>query len=327
MPTAPGRSPRLVRATMDDVDFVDGPLATVVIPTYNERETICETVTQARHYLPFCEVLVVDDDSPDETWDLVSEQFGDIDRVRVLRRMKDHGLGPAVLDGIHEARADVCIVMDADGQHPPERLHDLWSGLLAGADVAIGSRWIGGGGAPKWSQRRRLISKGGALLARFSTARAWRISDPMSGFFAVRRSLVEDADDLDPDGFKILLEILSRCDVETVVEVPYQFQDRRAGESNLDGRETARYVRHMLGLSIDEAGRFDVDTIIVAASVFVGFMTYTPALTLGALFAIAVERAWDLGEDVAAIDVRRLPVREQTLDEHGQVAETDQQPA
>lgn len=312
---------------MDDVDFVDGPHVTVVVPTFNERETICETIREARHHLPFCEVLVVDDDSPDETWRLVREQFGDVDRVRVLRRTEDHGLGPAVLDGIHEARAGVCIVMDADGQHPPARLHDLWNGILAGADVAIGSRWIESGGAPKWSRRRRLVSKGGALLARLSTARAWRVSDPMSGFFAVDRDLVLEADDLDPEGFKILLEVLSKCDVETVAEVPYKFRPRRAGESNLDGRETVRYLRHMLGLSLDEAGRFDVDTIIVASSVFVGFMTYTPALTLGALFALAIERGWDLGEAMAAIDVHRLSGFGPTLDNHGEVADTDHPPA
>jgi dolichol-phosphate mannosyltransferase len=304
------------------------PDVTVVIPTYNEAETIVKTIDAVLMWLPDAEVLVVDDDSPDETWLVAEREFGLEKRVRVRRRQKNPSLGPAVLDGIHEARTDVCVVMDADGQHPPRRLPDLVAPLATGsADVAIGSRWLEGGGAPEWSRRRRLISEGGALLARFATARAWGVSDPMSGFFAVRRSLVENADDLDPDGFKILLEILSRCDVETVAEVPYQFEERRAGESNLDGRETARYVHHMLGLSLDEAGRFDVDTIIVTAAVFVGFMTYTPALTLGALFAIAVERAWDLGEDMAAIDVRRLPVREQPLDEHGQVAETDQQPA
>lgn len=288
---------------------------TIVIPTYNEAETIVDVVSQLTLVLvaetPFdYEVIVVDDDSPDWTWEIVDDHFRTDPDVRVVRRIGERGLATAVLDGFGKAEGDILVVMDADGQHPPENVPDLLIPFShEDVDVVVGSRFIDGGGIDGWTRSRQLISRAGTLLAELSVGRAWRISDPMSGFFAVRRNLIDDRlGALTPTGYKILLEVLATCDPELVIEVPYVFEERRAGESKLDGRETLRFLSHSLSMSAD-----DVD-VVDAALVSVGalFLLANPiplVISIG-IFAVAALRAAtrsgrDLGEQLSSIDVQR----------------------
>ncbi len=232
--------------------IVDESSVSVIIPTYNEADNIKQITTRVLDALPSyytTEVIIVDDDSPDRTWEIAEQAYRADGRVRVIRRTNEKGLSTAVTRGFQESRHEFCAVIDADLQHPPEKLSDLFSALADGADIAIGSRNVAGGGVENWPLHRHLVSKGATLFAQIGVPAARRVSDPMSGFFAVRRTLVSDVE-LTPRGYKILLEILAKCDYETVAEVPYLFHDRERGESKLTPTQYQRFVEHVLGLGI-----------------------------------------------------------------------------
>jgi dolichol-phosphate mannosyltransferase len=225
----------------------------VIIPTYNEAANIVRVVDRCLSAISGyrCEVIVVDDNSPDGTWRLVEEQYAGDDRVRVVRRTGDRGLATAVSRGFREASNEYCAVIDADLQHPPEKLPELIEALDSdpAVDVAIGSRHIANGGIENWSRARRIVSRGATVLARLGIPRVRSVSDPLSGFFAVRRSVIDDVA-LDPTGYKILLEILARCDCNRVAEVPYVFREREYGDSKLDGGEYVNFLKHILKLRL-----------------------------------------------------------------------------
>jgi dolichol-phosphate mannosyltransferase len=215
---------------------------TVVLPTYNERGSLTALHERLLGVLrtPPGEILVVDDSSPDGTAELV-EEFGRSGPFRVLRRATRMGLASAVIEGIAHARTDAIAVMDADGSHPPEAIPALVRPILAGeARFVLASRHLPGASSGGLSGSRRVLSRGAQVLARPLT----RVSDPMSGFFAFdRRSLAGVS--LSPVGYKIALEILVRCRPRPVVEVPYVFAPRLAGESKLGGDQVGEYLRHL----------------------------------------------------------------------------------
>jgi dolichol-phosphate mannosyltransferase len=227
----------------------------VIIPTYNERENIQSNIDRCSRALEAAgceyEIIVVDDDSPDRTWALVEEAYADDNHVRVFRRTEDRGLALSIVEGFHLASMDYCVVIDGDLQHPPEKIPELLAALDSGADIAIGSRHVEGGGMENWSRFRQIISKGATAIARRCLPSARGLSDPMSGLFAVRRPVVEGVE-LQPQGYKILLEILSKCDLDQIVEVGYIFRDRTAGESKLTAGQYQQFAEHVLGLSIGE---------------------------------------------------------------------------
>ncbi len=216
----------------------------VVVPTFNEAlniaalsEEICRALEGA-HLRG--EVIVVDDDSPDGTG-RIAEELGKRLPVRCIVRRGRRGLSSAVLEGFAASRARVCVVMDADGSHPVETLPELIRPVLEGtADITVGSRYMSGGGSEKWPLLRRVISRGAGLLA-LGVA---RLSDPTSGFMAVRRDLLEGLA-LDPVGWKIVLEIVVKARAARVREVPILFRDRRAGESKLSAKAQLQYLQHL----------------------------------------------------------------------------------
>jgi len=225
-----------------DPDVAGLPAFTVVLPTYDERASLRVLESRLRRVLvdPPGEVLVVDDSSPDGTAELVEELAG-TGPFRVLRRSARMGLASAVIEGIAHARTDVIAVMDADGSHPPEAIPALVGPLLAGkARFVLASRHLPGASSGGLSGGRRVISRGAQVLARPLT----RVSDPMSGFFAFDRRVLNGAN-LSPVGYKIALEILVRCRPRPIVEVPYVFAPRLAGESKLGGDQLGEYLRHL----------------------------------------------------------------------------------
>ena len=218
------------------------PVFTVVVPTYNERGSLLALRDRIGHAIasPPGEVLVVDDSSPDGTAELV-EEFARTGPFRVMRRATRMGLASAVIEGIAHASTDVIAVMDADGSHPPESIPALVAPLLQGsAKFVLASRHLPGASAGGLSGSRRVLSRGAQILARPLT----RVSDPMSGFFAFDRRVIDGAN-LSPVGYKIALEILVRCLPRPVLEVPYVFAPRLAGESKLGGDQVGEYLRHL----------------------------------------------------------------------------------
>jgi dolichol-phosphate mannosyltransferase len=223
----------------------------VVIPTLNESENIKNIVDKCLHALEdyTTEIIIVDDDSSDLTWQVAAREYETDARVRVLWRIAEPDLATAVLTGLQAASNEYCVVIDADLQHPPEKLTELIDPLMTGADITIGSRYTDGGNIESWSLVRKVISLGATITAQVCVPEARSISDPMSGFFAVRRQIVAEAT-LHPEGYKILLEILANCAYETVVEVPFVFRERERGNSKLTLAEYPTFMKHTLTLGL-----------------------------------------------------------------------------
>ena len=220
----------------------------VIIPTYNERENMALIIPRLHEILAGegidHEILVMDDDSPDGTAEAVKELSGTIGEARCIVRKKDRGLSPAVIEGFRRAKGDVYLVMDADLSHPVEAVPAMFHAITRdGADISVGSRHAKGGGIENWPLKRKVISWGAALMARPLTS----CSDPMSGFFALRPSVIEGAP-LKARGYKILLEILVKGRYDRLVEVPITFRDREVGESKLGSRVIVNYLEHILAL-------------------------------------------------------------------------------
>jgi len=187
------------------------------------------------------EIVIVDDNSPDGTG-ARAEELAKTQNLKVVHRSGKLGLSSAVLEGFKVASGSILVVMDADLSHPPEKIPEMVSKIESGeAEMVVGSRYIKGGSVENWPFTRRIISKGATLLARWLT----KVKDPMSGFFAFKRSVI-DGVSLDPVGYKIGLEILVKGKYVKAVEVPIHFADRKAGKSKLGGGEYLRYIDHVI---------------------------------------------------------------------------------
>jgi len=226
----------------------------IILPTYNERENIgvlLERIDRALRAagIPY-EVVIVDDNSPDGTAGF-AEELSKTYPIRVVRRPGKLGLSSAVLDGFKVSRGRFIAVMDADLQHPPEVLPKMIEKLVNHeCDVVVASRYTEGGSVGNWSFLRRLVSWGAILVARVLLPKVREVRDPMSGYFMFRREVVEDSiSEMNPRGFKILLEVLVKGKVGKVCEVPYTFGRRYLGKSKLGPSEILNYLMHVLDLS------------------------------------------------------------------------------
>lgn len=223
---------------------------TIVSPTYNEAENLPNLVRSVSTELSGVdhELLIVDDDSPDRTWAVGQKLSNDNPRIRVIRRTKDRGLSPAVIEGFLSSSSDYVGVIDADLQHDPAILPQMIAALDAGAEIAVGSRYVKGGGAGAWSRARRFQSWVATKLAR--TFLGVELADPMSGYFMLPRADFNRIHkDLDLSGFKILLEIIARLAPSKVEEVPYTFRTRVAGKSKLSSKVVFQYLGQLWNLS------------------------------------------------------------------------------
>lgn len=214
----------------------------IILPTYNEAENIKLIIPELNAELKNYdyEIIVADDNSPDGTWQIVKEMMKNDPRLRLIRRMTDKGLSQAVVEGFSSATGDFLIVMDADRQHDASILPEMISEAEQ-ADIVIGSRKAEGGGIENWSAFRRFISWGATLLAKITLVKS--VSDPMSGYFGIKREVFEDSlDRINPRGFKILLEFLARIPDASVSEVGFVFKPREFGESKLSGAVMLNYL-------------------------------------------------------------------------------------
>ncbi|GAB4241774.1 MAG: glycosyltransferase [Elainellaceae cyanobacterium] len=251
-------SPQLVQFPPESGESSDSGLVapirfSLVVPTYNESGNIeriikllCRILDRA---LPNTyELIIVDDDSPDRTWEMAQELIPDYPQLRVMRRQGERGLSTAVIRGWQAASGDVLGVIDGDLQHPPEVLLNLLEAIDQGADLAVASRHVEGGGVSSWSMVRRFLSRGAQTLGLIILPSVIsRVSDPMSGYFVVRRSaLAERA--MSPLGYKILIEVIGRARIERIAEVGYVFQEREEGESKVTWKQYRDYIYHLLRL-------------------------------------------------------------------------------
>ncbi len=223
-------------------------MLSVIVPTYNERTTLPALVARLAALQPTLpmEVVIVDDASPDGTGVLAAALARESALpMTVVHRPAKSGLASAVIDGAAASRGDTLTVMDSDLSHPPERLPELVAAIASGADIAIASRYVDGGGVERWPLRRRLISRVATVLVR--SLLGLQVRDPLSGFFAVRREVLA-GHEYWAVGYKLLTEILARNPACTVVEIPYRFVDRQHGQSKLSPGEITAFLRLLLRL-------------------------------------------------------------------------------
>lgn len=227
----------------------------VVIPTYNEREnlgTLLEGIRASR--LEGEQVLFVDDSSPDGTADVIKEAAAREDWIHLLSRPSKKGIGSAYLDGFREAlstlQSDVIVEMDADLQHPPAVIPALVKALGSGADVAIASRYVKGGGAMGWGFVRSLVSKGANWQTR--TFLGLDVKDCTSGFRAYKRAAQKLVNaKLPTSGFEFQVIALHALKGDMkMVEVPYTFEVRKAGESKLGPRDIVRFFLYVIWVAL-----------------------------------------------------------------------------
>jgi len=236
------------------------PKVSVILPTYNEADNIELLLPMLKRVLEEVagdsyEIIVVDDDSPDRTAEValrVARDAGIADKVRVLVRRGERGLASAVIEGFKASKGEYLIVMDADLQHPPDKVKDICQELERGADVVVATRFAKGGRDAGLSLPRKILSKGASLVGKLLVPQIRPLSDPMSGFFGLRRSVIEGRlEKMRPRGFKILLEVMvkGKYDRRNVREVPIVFGKRARGESKLGASEVFDYLAHVLSLN------------------------------------------------------------------------------
>jgi dolichol-phosphate mannosyltransferase len=261
------------------------PALSVVVPTFNERDNVTKLYHKLAETLKGVawEVIFVDDNSPDATWDVVRDLARQDSRVRCLRRIGRRGLSGACIEGILASSAPFAAVMDADLQHDETQLPKMLALLQSGqAELVVGSRYIEGGSADSFNRQRA----GASVLATEVAKRVLgvAIKDPMSGFFMIRRDRFEQlAPQLSTQGFKILLDIVASAHGKLrTVEVPFTFGSRLHGESKLDSMVALDFLGLVLAkLTNDVVSlRFLMFAMVGGTGLFVHLGTLYIALKL-----------------------------------------------
>jgi dolichol-phosphate mannosyltransferase len=237
------------------VNDVAGPRVLVVVPTYDERESLPGTLARIRAAVPDAHVLVADDASPDGTGDLADAWAARDDRVHVLHRPGKAGLGAAYIDGFRWGLAhghEVLVEMDADGSHQPEQLPSLLERIADGADLVLGSRWVPGGAVLNWPRYREFLSRGGNVYTRIALGIPLR--DATGGFRAFRATALEKIgiDDVESQGYCFQVDMAWRA-VQAglrVDEVPITFVEREHGASKMSQAIVAEALLRVTGWGV-----------------------------------------------------------------------------
>lgn len=223
---------------------------TVIIPTFKEESNIEWIIGEVDAVFANQningEILVVDDNSPDRTIGIVQTLQKTYPHLHLLVRAADRGLSQSVAEGFVHAQSEVFLVMDANRSHPPELIPKMYDEIRAGNDVVIGSWYIDDGGIKKWPLKRRIISIWATFLGRLLFP---DISDPASGFFAVKKSVVAEAP-LKPRGYTILLEVLGKGSWKKNKEIPFEFVDREIGSSKLKLTTIIEYTQQIVDITL-----------------------------------------------------------------------------
>jgi dolichol-phosphate mannosyltransferase len=283
------------------------PQISLVIPALNEAPNLPPLMEQIDAALAGrpggYEVLVIDDNSRDNTKEIAAELSTRYPMRLIVREQPKDGLSGAVLHGIAEAKGEYLVVMDADLQHPPSKIPELLAPLERGeAEFVVGSRYAPGGSTGEtWGVFRKINSRVATMLAR---PFAGRTTDPMSGFFALKRSTYARAQRVAPLGYKIALELMCKSRVENVREIPIHFAQRTRGESKLTIKEQFRYLEHLSRLydftfpRISPVVKF---LIVLAVSWLAGLIVFLGLLAGRVSAVVAVSAGYGMAIAVTAV--------------------------
>jgi len=221
----------------------------IIIPTYNESQNILKMLESIEEHLPkelVTETIVVDDDSPDRTGDIVDNYIKNRKnntnhRIKIFHRKTKKGLSSAILEGIKHSHGELVLVMDSDFSHPPQIISRVIDELNhSDYDIVIASRYVKGGTISQWPYKRKVMSKVATKISK--SGLGINVSDPLSGFFAFKRKII-DGINFDAIGYKILLEMLVKTKDVSVKEIPYTFTDRKLGSSKFNLKTIADYIK------------------------------------------------------------------------------------
>jgi dolichol-phosphate mannosyltransferase len=231
--------------TQDETGASNRETLALIIPTLNEAQNIRNVLNRVRSVLDPVdidyEILVVDDDSSDGTGEIVSAIGLEDPRVRLIVRKGAKGVAGATLLGWENTDASIVGAMDADLQHPPELVPALVAEILAGHDVAIGSRYADGGSLGNWNLPRKLLSNAALWVAMPVQRKQIRAKDPTAGYFLVRRECIDQIQ-FQRTGFKLLLDVLVRGRIRSIKEIPYTFESRHHGASKATFKVACEYA-------------------------------------------------------------------------------------
>jgi dolichol-phosphate mannosyltransferase len=276
----------------------------LVLPTYNEGGNIQAIIGKIAKLLDSAivndyELIVVDDDSPDRTWEVAAALCTEYPQLRVMRRSTERGLSTAVIRGWQVARGEILGVIDADLQHPTDILLQLLQEIDRGADLAIASRHVEGGGVSQWSWIRRVLSRGAQILGLMILPEViGRLSDPMSGYFMVRRRSIAGKT-LSPIGYKILIEVVGRCKIAWIAEVGYVFRERLTGESKVTWKQYIEYLQHLLRLRLSRSAVFIRFCLVGLTGVVVDLGIFN---LLRQVFELGLTRSAFISAEVAIVN-------------------------
>lgn len=269
------------------------PLLSLIVPTYNESGNVEVLVQRISDILDDLlpqnyQLILVDDDSPDRTWEIAQSLQSQYPQLVVIRRQTERGLSTAVIRGWQQAEGEILGVMDGDLQHPPAVLAQLLTAIKDGASIAIASRYVKGGGVGDWNGIRQFLSQGAIRLAVWILPEvASHLSDPMSGYFLIQRQAIANCE-LSPIGYKILLEVMARGRISKVQEVGFTFDLRTQGSSKVTWRQYEEFIRHLIRLrfavgsgAVGGVGRFLRFGLVGLSGVCIDFMML---LILGKIF-------------------------------------------
>lgn len=291
--TEAGSAETVARMPSPGLPSQKAPVLSVIIPTYNEHGNVAALVASLEAALPSgeWEVIFVDDNSPDGTSRVARSIAENNTRVRCIRRIGRRGLSSAVIEGMLSSSSQYVAVMDGDMQHDESLLSRMLDTVSSGqADLAIASRYIGGGDAGGLAngQRHKISQLGTWAAQRFLGV---DVRDPMSGFFLMSRTVFESiADSLSGEGFKILLDVLvSMPKPVRVVEVPMVFRQRHSGESKLDMSVIVGFARMLIDKSVGHyiPTEFILFSMVGASGVLIHMIALHLALTTGFVFETA----------------------------------------
>ena len=294
----------------------DRAQVSIIIPTYNESENIIQVLKSIGEHLPeniTTEALVVDDNSPDGTGKIVEDYISNAQNetgytIEVIHRKTKSGLSSAILDGIQHSSGETVVIMDSDFSHPPKIIPQLVEEIKTSkCDIVIASRFVPGGAINGWSTKRKLISKTAKGIAKAGLG--VNESDPMSGFFAFKRKIL-DGIKFDAIGYKMLLEILVKTKGAKVKEIPYTFTDRTRGSSKLDSSTMLDYVKSVWRLyrygskATDSDTRTSVSFISKAGRFYtVGASGLLVNYIVAVLFVDAIMNLWYIHATIIGIIV------------------------
>jgi len=234
----------------DSNESTEKNFLSIIVPTYNESENICRLLEEISKNVNESnyEILVVDDNSPDGTGQLVEEFIEDNNSfVRLIMREKKEGIIRALLEGMKESKGENVLVMDADFSHLPDYIPDFLRTLKENDnhDIVIGSRYVDGGSIVGWPVTRHLLSKGANYFAR--SLLNVKTNDITTGFFLVRKKILTDVN-FTTNGHQFLLELLVKSNYKIAKEIPIKFQNRTRGKSNLDSTDIRNFISSIIEL-------------------------------------------------------------------------------